>query len=47
MEDNFTLNFYVLYRTPGKYIGVGVCDRDRIALNNHISEGSKIALGAY
>ena len=35
MENNFTLNFYVLYLTPGKWMGIGVCDRDRLKFNNH------------
>ncbi|KAM3142762.1 hypothetical protein pb186bvf_005146 [Paramecium bursaria] len=46
-ENNFTLNFYVLYLTPGKNMGIGVCDRDRLALNNHKETTPKIGLGAY
>ncbi|KAM3142756.1 hypothetical protein pb186bvf_005140 [Paramecium bursaria] len=47
MENNFTLNFYILYLTPGQWIGVGVCDRDRIKFNNHTQTGLQAGLGVY
>ncbi|KAM3142775.1 hypothetical protein pb186bvf_005159 [Paramecium bursaria] len=47
MENNFTLNFYIL-NLPSLKIGVGVCDKDRVKLKNRIiTSGSLVGQGLY
>ncbi|KAM3142712.1 hypothetical protein pb186bvf_005096 [Paramecium bursaria] len=44
VENYFTLKFINLYQS--RQVGLGVCDRDRVQKNNHIS-GQPIGLGVY
>ena len=46
MENYFTLKFINLYITPGRQVGLGVCDRERLQKNNHYF-AEPIGLGVY
>ena len=47
METNFTINFNTLYLPIGGYVGLGVCDKDRVLKNNHVSAAQRNGIGVY
>ncbi|KAM3142728.1 hypothetical protein pb186bvf_005112 [Paramecium bursaria] len=47
MENNFTLNFRIVGLPGVQNAGVGVCDKDRMIINNHIINPGTMGTGSY
>ncbi|KAM3142723.1 hypothetical protein pb186bvf_005107 [Paramecium bursaria] len=47
IEDNFTLNFLIVGLQTNQNLGVGLCNREMVQLQNHQHQGADIGGGIY